>query len=304
MGALTEQLRNGATLVLDAVDEFHDPIDALAAGLERELREHVQVNAYGSWGSTRGFDLHWDDHDVLVVQVAGRKRWQIWGPTRRWPMFRDIEPNTTPPEKPLAELMLTDGDVLSIPRGWWHIATAVDEPSLHLTAGITQDTGIDLLTWWVDELRADERFRRDLPRFADEQTQQAHLKELMQVMGERWDEDLLRRFFDAQDALAPPRARPSLPWAATPELLPSGDDARVCLLVPRAVLSTNDDTVALAADGQRWTFARAAEPLLRALMTGEALGIGELHALADQLDAATVRAFCGQLVAQGVAAVA
>ncbi len=304
MGALTEHLRNGATLVLDAVDELHDPIDALAGGLEQELREHVQVNAYGSWGSTHGFDLHWDDHDVLVIQVAGRKRWQIWGPTRRWPLFRDIEPNTTPPEKPLTEFMLTDGDVLSIPRGRWHIATAVDEPSLHLTAGITQDTGIDLLTWWVDELRADERLRRDLPRFADRQTQGAHMKELMQAMRDRWDEDLLRRFFDAQDALAPPRARPSLPWGATPELLPSGDDVRLYLLMPRAVLHTDDDTTSLAADGQRWTFTRAAEPLLGVLMTGEPLRIAELYAHADQLEPATVRAFCGQLVAQGIAAVA
>jgi ribosomal protein L16 Arg81 hydroxylase len=35
----------------------------------------VQVNSYASFGQTTvGFDAHWDDHDVIVVQLEGRKR--------------------------------------------------------------------------------------------------------------------------------------------------------------------------------------------------------------------------------------
>jgi ribosomal protein L16 Arg81 hydroxylase len=78
--ALTERLRAGATLVLDAVDELSEQAGELAAALERDLREHVQVNAYVGWGTTHGFDLHWDDHDVFVLQVAGCKRWRSTAP--------------------------------------------------------------------------------------------------------------------------------------------------------------------------------------------------------------------------------
>ena len=41
----TGQLRAGATLVLDAVDELHEPLEELAAGLERLFRERIQINS-------------------------------------------------------------------------------------------------------------------------------------------------------------------------------------------------------------------------------------------------------------------
>ena len=71
---LREELAAGATLVLDGVDELHRPVRDLAASLERELGERTQVNLYASWRERRGFGMHWDDHDVLVLQVSGRKR--------------------------------------------------------------------------------------------------------------------------------------------------------------------------------------------------------------------------------------
>ena len=46
---LMKHLRDGATLVLDAVDELHEPIEQLASGLELFFREHVQVNLYAGW---------------------------------------------------------------------------------------------------------------------------------------------------------------------------------------------------------------------------------------------------------------
>ncbi|HYP53702.1 MAG TPA: cupin domain-containing protein, partial [Pyrinomonadaceae bacterium] len=78
----TRHLREGATLVLDAVDELNGPLEELAEGLELTFRERIQINCYAGWRTTRGFDLHWDDHDVFILQVAGRKRWSVYGMTR------------------------------------------------------------------------------------------------------------------------------------------------------------------------------------------------------------------------------
>src|SRR5260370_20116885 len=41
---LTKHLQDGATLIVDAVDELHAPITNLATNLERVLRARVQVN--------------------------------------------------------------------------------------------------------------------------------------------------------------------------------------------------------------------------------------------------------------------
>jgi ribosomal protein L16 Arg81 hydroxylase len=301
-GAFTGQLRQGATMVLDAVDELCDPVGELAARLERDLGEHVQVNAYAGWGATHGFDVHWDDHDVFVLQVAGRKRWRIHGPSRPRPLFRDVEPAAEPPPEPATEHLLADGDVLYVPRGWWHVAAAIGEPSLHLTFGFNPATGIDLLVWLADRLRADERFRQDLPRFGAPQARRAHAAALRQALEDAWDPDVIDRFLADRDAQARPRPDFSLPSAASPGVLPAGDTARVRLLAPRAQLHRRDRTVELLAAGQRWTFASAAEPVLAALLDGEPRALGELCALHG--DGARVRRLVAELVVRGLVAVA
>ncbi|MGW2083910.1 JmjC domain-containing protein [Streptomyces sp. NPDC001880] len=70
---LHRRLAEGATLVLDAIDELHPGIGRLAQELERHLRTGTQVNAYASWTPEEGFGVHWDDHDVLVLQLDGAK---------------------------------------------------------------------------------------------------------------------------------------------------------------------------------------------------------------------------------------
>jgi hypothetical protein len=48
---LTRHLQEGAMLVLDAIDEIHEPIGKLAANLERVLGARVQVNLYASYAN-------------------------------------------------------------------------------------------------------------------------------------------------------------------------------------------------------------------------------------------------------------
>jgi hypothetical protein len=75
------QLRDGATLVLSNIEEIHPPIRDVATVLERRLRTGVQANLYASWTAQQGFGVHWDDHDVVVVQISGAKQWRIYGAT-------------------------------------------------------------------------------------------------------------------------------------------------------------------------------------------------------------------------------
>jgi hypothetical protein len=302
-GPFSRHLRAGATLVLDAIDELYDPIGDLTTELERSLREHVQVNAYGSWGTTHGFDVHWDDHDVFVLQVDGRKRWGVYGMSRPWPLYRDAEPATEPPPAPIDEFTMSAGDVLYLPRGWWHVASAIGEPSLHLTFGVNPATGIDLVTWLADQLRADERFRADLPRFASADQRAAVAAKLGDALAAAWTPDIVDRFLAGRDAIAQPRTRLSLPWAATAGVLPEDDAALVRLLAPRARLEHGDGMVALHAAGQRWTFAAVAAPVLEALLDGSAHPLGELCGLLGPAQTGAVRGLLTELADQGLLAV-
>lgn len=298
--ALGALLRDGATLVVDSIDELAAPVDDLAAAFERVLREKVQVNCYASFGAVHGFDTHWDDHDVLVLQVHGRKRWRVFGPTREHAAYRDVAHPPAPAGDPEHDVVLEEGDALHVPRGWWHDATASDEPSLHLTFGVNRATGADLLSWLVDDLRRQEIVRADLPRFAGEQTRRDRVEALAEAVSKRLDEpDLLDRFFARRDAAAPPRGHPSLPWTA-PDAL--GEDVPVRLVTPRAVLTEHQNTVELAADGRAMSFAPAAAPALAALVDGRAWTPDAL-ATVSGLEPAAVDGLCADLVRLGVAAV-
>jgi cupin superfamily protein/ribosomal oxygenase RoxA-like protein len=304
-GALLGQLREGATLVIDAVEELHGQVGALAAALERDLREHVQVNLYAGWGTSHGFDVHWDNHDVLALQVAGRKQWRLYGTTRPFPLSRDVEPPPPPEGDPVAEYLLEEGDVLYLPRGHWHDVAALGTPSLHLTFGFAPATGIDLAEWLVDRLRADERFRRDLPRFAAPERRKELAETLYAAIGEYFDAEAVDRFLLEHDANARLSPGICLPWSAAPEGLPPGADAVARLLTTRAAVRRRPDgTVVLFAAGHQWVFAGAAEPVLTALADGTEWTLGALGALpGSSLDAATVRALLAELTSAGLVVV-
>jgi ribosomal protein L16 Arg81 hydroxylase len=305
---LNAQLRRGATLVLDAVDELYAPLEELAASLERAFQEHIQINAYAGWRTSRGFDLHWDDHDVFILQVTGRKRWSLYGMTRPHPVARDSEAAQRPMGPPVWEETLEDGDLLYIPRGWWHVALPLNEPTLHLTVGIHNRTGLDLLRWIEERLRASINFRRDLPRFASATERAAHVGRLRDELLAELGEDALDRFYEEFDARAQPRPHLNLPWSAAPEILPPSNEQRVRLIAPRRLelerdgkQAAEDGIIEFSAQGKRWRFAAAAIAVLRPLSTGRALSISELcEAAKETLDERTVRAFLGELILEGL----
>ncbi|HEX8290288.1 MAG TPA: cupin domain-containing protein [Pyrinomonadaceae bacterium] len=301
---LAGQLRGGATLVLDAVDELSAPVEELAKGLELFFRERVQVNLYAGWQTSRGFDLHWDDHDVFILQVAGRKRWSVYGQTRPYPLVNDIEKAEKPGHDPLWEGTLEDGDLLYIPRGWWHVAVPLAEPTLHLTVGVHKRTGLDLLRWVSERVRASEPFRQDLPRLASAAERAAHAARLREELLAAWDDGVIESFFEDLDARAEPRPRVALPWVATPDAAPPDAPAVVRLLSPRPLkLGAAGGVVEFDSLGHRWRFAEDALPVLRALDDRRACTVAELcEAARGRVAPETVRALLKELAHSGLVA--
>jgi Cupin superfamily protein len=161
---LAAQVRDGHTLVVRHLEHVHAGVQALAQDLSDELGEPVAANLYVSQPGTQGFRVHYDSHDVLVIQLAGVKTWQIH--ERMIPYLVSGMPgnDTAVPDEtqPLARPTLQPGDVLYLPRGQWHAALA-DTESMHLTLGIHPRTGVDLLTFLADHLRRLETLRRPGP---------------------------------------------------------------------------------------------------------------------------------------------
>ena len=160
--------RGGDTVVLQGLHHTDRRLAQVANNLALALDHPVQVNAYFSPEGARGLDLHFDYHDVFVVQLGGCKRWRIWEPLPRTvdpikgrhtiakPRFEELG-------DPLLDLTLTAGDCLYLHAGFPHSAETIDEASEHLTIGLVAVTWQRVVRKAIDAEVAAGRLSAALP---------------------------------------------------------------------------------------------------------------------------------------------
>jgi ribosomal protein L16 Arg81 hydroxylase len=156
-------LGQGATLIVAQVQQWHPKVSEFAEALYNDVKTKVQVNCYyAPLANKQGFDCHYDDYDVFILQIHGKKSWTVFDPTIKFPPTGDNKILSLPKD-PYLECVLSEGDVLYIPKGHWHYAIAI-EPCIHLTVGILSKTSIDFLRWIIDEIaNENELFCQDIP---------------------------------------------------------------------------------------------------------------------------------------------
>jgi lysine-specific demethylase/histidyl-hydroxylase NO66 len=163
----------GATLVLQGLHRTWRPIADFTRQLVADVGHPAQVNAYVTPASSRGFDPHYDVHDVFVIQIAGEKHWVIHEPVHADPLrnqpWSDHAQAVAERAKgaPAIDATFAPGDVLYLPRGWIHSATALGGTSVHLTIGVAAITRWDVVQQLVSTLAADPALRASLPMSVD-----------------------------------------------------------------------------------------------------------------------------------------
>jgi hypothetical protein len=297
----TKQLADGATLIIDGAEELYAPLRELVISLERTFRIPIQANLYAGWRTSQGFNLHWDSHDVLVLQVAGRKLWKVYEPTRDFPLRDDYE-NAPRPQKLVWEGILSEGEIIYMPRGWWHVACPLDGPCLHLTLGLRNQTGMDLLRWFVESLETAKDLRRDLPHWSSPEEKSAHSEKLKQHVIEAWTSDMIDSFLAEKDAKALPRLHFSLPEAASAAGTSLLEDSLIRLVAPRPLEFSHDPgqgIVRFRSCGREWRCTDLLLPLLKMLnKDGNAHPVPQFLAAVSEQTAA-IRQSLQELISQG-----
>jgi bifunctional lysine-specific demethylase and histidyl-hydroxylase NO66 len=163
-----EHYASGATVVLQALQFTDRAFAELSTNLALELDHPVQVNAYLTPPSERGLDIHFDFHDVVVVQLEGRKRWRVWPPLPRTarPLKRGpavAQPAASELGAALLDRVLERGDCLAIPRGFPHAAESVEAESAHLTIGIMALTWNRVVRDVIDDVASGTALAERLP---------------------------------------------------------------------------------------------------------------------------------------------
>ena len=210
---ILEELDGGATIVLQGLQRYWPPLTRFCRALELELTHPVQANAYVTPAGARGLAVHYDTHDVFVLQVAGTKEWAIHEPVFADPLAsQPWSGRRGDPGPAVLEPKMQTGDSLYVPRGFLHSARAQEELSAHLTIGVLTHTVQDVVKELVSATADQRSFRRSLPAgYADD------VDGLTQEV-ERTVEDL-RRWLDAVDAKAVARTVARRFWAGRQPVL-------------------------------------------------------------------------------------
>lgn len=206
-----KHLDNGASIVLDLVETLTPGIRSVTHALEMALAARATCNAYFSQNQRQAFPSHFDSTDVFALHIEGAKVWRVYTGRFEDPMERPGFDHTSfsPDyhEKAKGDLMMEvhmePGDLLYLPKGWYHDALASSDACLHLSFGISQPSGVNFMTWLARGLDQFPAFRKPMPPHDDIAAYDAHVetlkKEFMQVM-ER--PDVVGQFREDQKAKA------------------------------------------------------------------------------------------------------
>jgi ribosomal protein L16 Arg81 hydroxylase len=155
---------SGGTINVNMIQRRWPAIGAWCRALEEELSHHVSANLYLTPPESQGFEAHFDDHNVFVLQIEGRKKWRLYDGGPRLPLIGATYQKLTVPGDLLDEVVLQPGDVLYLPRGVVHEARTEQTLSLHVTVGVFMRCIVDLAKAMLDVLALDSlEMRQALP---------------------------------------------------------------------------------------------------------------------------------------------
>lgn len=172
--ALYQAFNAGDTISVRSAQRLSPKLTDLCATLSEALSATVGINLYMTPANSQGFEIHFDTHEVMILQVDGSKNWFVYDRYHDSPMEvgdarsyvrHQAQPKPREEETLLEEIHLKQGDFLYLPRGFPHKAKTSGEPSLHLTVGIYPLYWVDLVKAAFETVAFDQHaeLRRGLP---------------------------------------------------------------------------------------------------------------------------------------------
>jgi len=179
---------NGSSIRMINPQYFNQTVWKLCSTLQDHFQCMVGANVYLTPPGTQGFAPHWDDVEVFMLQLEGKKHWRLYEPADKLPRFSSHNMSQEDLGTPILETDLEAGDLLYLPRGTIHQGNCLEsDHSLHITISAYQ------LNSWTDLLEKllpaaltvassrDKEFREGLPR--------NYLQHLGAVSGENESEE-------------------------------------------------------------------------------------------------------------------
>ena len=171
---LLELFCKGATIIINSAERSISRLSDACRALEQELKFKVQSNIYITPPNSQGFAMHYDPHDIFLMQIKGPKTWLIYDTGEDLPVkYRAF----SKAPKLVSKFDIHTGDFLYMPRGTSHEAMSSKASTIHVNFSLKPVYGYHL----VEELariaaEKDKFFRLTIPHgFNNESEREAYL---------------------------------------------------------------------------------------------------------------------------------
>ena len=165
---LLEALGRGSSAILNDVADLSAGIKKIRNFLSNWTGGNVDCNLYYSQKDHQAFPVHYDVHDVFAIQVEGTKHWQVFDKGVEYPInhpqftsARHRNP-TDLQNSPILDFNFEPGDIVYIPSGYLHHATCREGRSLHLSFGLVEMIGLDVMSMAFEQAIEEPFFRTPL----------------------------------------------------------------------------------------------------------------------------------------------
>jgi ribosomal protein L16 Arg81 hydroxylase len=148
----------GATFKLNQPEHWHPRLQALVAGLAPSFQAELESYVFLSPPDRTAIETHMDGSHVFVLQVAGRKDWTVGLLDADSLACSDRYRGAPLTDQTALRVTLEPGDVLYMPHGSPHHATARDGNSIHVAVTVEEPGVDDLAKVLLAGAVADDRF--------------------------------------------------------------------------------------------------------------------------------------------------
>lgn len=295
--AVYEYMKNGATLIANKI--VNEPkVHVFARQVAQFTGRQTVSSAYAAFGRQESFQTHWDTRDIFSIQLIGRKRWFVYEPSFIDPLYmqqsKDLEHDYPCPAVPCMDFVLEPGDVLYLPRGWWHNPLPFEEETFHLSIGTFPPVVLDYVQWSMQQqLPALLTARKAMNTFEDDRENLTQLAS--QFAGMVLDPAHYERFmeaFDTAQRVGTPLAIDLLGNAGIKQL---PDDVGLQLSANNTLSIERNY---LIANGTRVNLDQQAMLLLRSIEQSPGIRLDELLARLAEMDPTKLRALVFELCRQ------
>ncbi|MFJ7306069.1 JmjC domain-containing protein [Streptomyces sp. NPDC099088] len=284
----------GATIVIDGLEDFILEVRQACEALGRVLLVPVHAHVFATPPGETGFAPHHDDSDVFVVQIYGSKKWKVYdrASSNVTGVYGETELSA-----PVIDTVLQAGDVLYIPRGAAHVATAPEVMSVHVSFVCQTKTWASHLQPLIEEILKTPSFQEAPNLFVLDKN--GFNQELTRVSAELHDKVTGEADIAERDRATPQCTLSSVLHSMVELAQDAPADVTISRHQPMEVTELQDGTYQVEIPGARLKLPRPYGPALSAVAQRESFQMSDLHSYISPRHA---RALVGRLAAYGVVA--